>query len=192
MFRNITLTYVKNWPNNLGPDHCHFLYVKWTTGSITLPRGQLLKKERGIWISLQTGKAFGWSCVHLCHCASCWLKMVFSHPAFPHAVTDQWVQTPNGAKSSYTLKRGKNDWIIISSLKILLYLSEMIKTQNSGIVRASKWKRIRTYSFVATKNSSNLKQLWHFGKNTDLGARKLHWVTALTFSRCPNEQTIEP
>lgn len=32
----------------------------------------------------------------------------------------------------------------------------MIKAQNSGIMRALKWKLIRVYSFVATKNSSNL------------------------------------
>lgn len=32
----------------------------------------------------------------------------------------------------------------------------MIKAPNSGIMRALKWKLIRVYSFVATKNSSNL------------------------------------
>lgn len=32
----------------------------------------------------------------------------------------------------------------------------MIKAQNSGIMKALKWKLIRVYSFVATKNSSNL------------------------------------
>lgn len=77
------------------------------------------------------------------------------------------------SKSAHILKRGPNDWIRISVAQ-KYHISEKIKIQKSSSMRAWKWKLIRIYSFVATKDSPNLnrEQLRHVGKNAGLGPQR--------------------